>query len=204
MRDNVLQAIKNLRENSQKRNFSQTFDMIISLKEFDVKKPENKFSEDIVLPRGRGKPANIIVFGDTVKNLDCKIINSNDIQDLAKNKRELKKMVSQSDFFLAEPSMMPVIGKLLGQILAPRGKMPKLVGSDVSGVVKNLKNSVRIKVKDTPIIQCLVGKDNMKDEDVLENIESILNHLEAKLPKGKHNIKEVLLKLTMSKPVKVM
>lgn len=204
MRERILQAIKELRENSKKRKFSQAFDLIITLKEFDVKKPENKFSEDILLPKGRGKIANVVVFTDTMKNLDCKILNSNDIQNLAKNKREVKKLVSQTDFFLAEAPLMPLIGKTLGQFLAPRGKMPRIISGDAASLVKNLKNSVRIKVKDSPVIQCLVGKENMKDEDIRENVESILNFLETKLPKGRHNIKEVLIKLTMSKPVKVV
>ena len=43
----------------------------------------------------------------------------------------------------------------------------------------------------------------MKDEQIAENIEAVLKSLEEKLPKGKHNIKEILLKLSMSKPIKV-
>jgi large subunit ribosomal protein L1 len=204
MRDEILKTIKELREKSKKRNFSQTFDLIIGLKEFDTKKPGNKFSEDVLLPRGRGKEANVIVFSDSLKDLDCEIFNSGDIQNLVKNKRETKKLVSQTEFFLAEAPLMPLIGKSLGQALAPCGKMPRIISDEANSLVKKLKNSVKIRVKDSPVIQCLVGKEEMKDDDVAENVEAVLNFLETKLPKGKHNIKEVLLKLTMSKPIKVM
>jgi len=203
MREKILQAIKELREKSEKRNFLQTFDLIIGLKEFDTKKPENRFSEDFLLPRGRGKEASVVVFSDSLKNLDCEIFNSSEIQSLAKNKRGIRNLVSGTEFFLAEASLMPLIGKIFGQFLAPRGKMPRIISGDAASLVKNLKNSVRIKVKDSPVIQCLVGKEDMKDEDVVENVESVLNFLETRLPKGKQNIKEVLIKLTMSKPVKV-
>lgn len=204
MENNILKAIKELKEKSKKRNFSQTFDLIIVLKEIDLKKPENRFSEDVVLPRGRGKPANIVVFSDTLKNLDCKTIGSGEVEKLPKEKRDVKKLVSKTQFFLAEAPLMPVVGKALGQFLAPRGKMPKIITGDAAHVVKNLKNSVRIKIKDAPVIQCLVGSEDMSDEDVVENVEAVLEFLNTKLPKGKHNIGEVLIKLTMSEPVKVV
>jgi len=204
MEEKILQAIKELRDKSEKRNFSQTFDLIISLKEFDTKKAENKFSEDVSLPRGRGKEANVVVFSDSLKDLDCEIFSNSDIQSLAKNKRETRKLVSQTEFFLAEAPLMPIIGKSLGQILAPSGKMPRIISGEVKPMIKKLKNSVKIRVKDSPVIQCLVGKEDMKDDDVADNVEAVLNFLETRLPKGKHNIKEVLLKLTMSKPIKVM
>jgi large subunit ribosomal protein L1 len=204
MENNILKAINELKEKSKKRNFSQTFDLIIILKEMDLKKQENKFSEEVVLPRGRGEDAVIVVFSDTLKNLDCETMGTSDIEKLSKNKREVKKMVSGTQFFLAEAPMMPLVGKALGQFLAPRGKMPKIVTGDAAHLVKNLKRSVHIKIKDAPVIQCLVGSEDMPNEDVAENVEAVLEFLNTKLPKGKHNIGKVLIKLTMSEPVKVM
>ena len=201
--ENAIQAIKELREKSTKRNFSQTFDIIISLKELDLKKAGNKFSEDVFLPKGRGRPAKIVVFSDTIKNVDCDVMGGQDIQDVSKDKRKAKKLVSQTEFFLSEAPLMPVVGKFLGQFLAPRGKMPKLIEGNAAALVKNLKSSVKVKIKDSPVIQCMVGKEDMKDEDVADNVQAVLNFLETKLPMGKHNIREVLLKLTMSKPIKV-
>jgi large subunit ribosomal protein L1 len=204
MREGVLKAIKELKEKSKKRNFSQTIDLIISLKEFDLKKPENKFSEDVILPKGRGKVADVVVFSDTQKGLDCEVLGGKDIEELAKNKREAKKLVANTHFFLAEAPLMPLIGKLLGQSLAPRGKMPKLISGDAKNIVKNLKNSVKVRIKDSPVIQCLIGNQSMSDEDIAENVDAVLNFLELKLPKGKHNLGKILIKFTMSEPVKVM
>lgn len=202
--ENILKAIKELREKQAKRNFSQTFDLVISLKEIDVKKQENKISEDIVLPHGRGSEASIIVFSESVKDLDCKVLGSEDITELAKNKRAAKNLAKGADFLLSEPKLMPSIGKALGPYLSPKGKMPKLIAGDLKNSVKDYKKSVRARVKDAPVIQCLVGKENMKDEQIAENVEAVLKHLEAKLPKGKHNFKKVLLKFTMSKPVSLV
>jgi len=203
MRENILKAIEELRKNPKKRNFSQTFDLIISLKEFDVKKPENKFSEDIVLPNGRGEEASVAVFSDTLKNLDCEVLTSSDIEKYSKDKRETRKLVRNTDFFLAEPKTMAAVGKVFGQFIGPRGKLPRLITGSVADMVKNYKKSVRVRIKDSPVVQCMVGMEKMKDEEIAENVEAVLKALETKLPKGAHNIRSVLLKMTMSKPVKV-
>ncbi|MHA1742868.1 MAG: 50S ribosomal protein L1 [Candidatus Heimdallarchaeota archaeon] len=204
MDEKILAAIKELREKSKKRNFVQSFDLIVSLKEIDVKKPENRFTEDVILPKGRGEDAEVVVFSDSVKDVGCKVLTSEDLSKLAKDKRSAKKLVASTDFFLAEAKLMPVIGKALGMYLAPRGKMPKVfVGGDVKKLVDNCKKSVKVKIKDSPVVQCLVGKENMKDEDVVENVKEVIKFLEGKLPKGKHNIKKILLKLTMGKPVEI-
>jgi large subunit ribosomal protein L1 len=203
MNEKILKTIKELREKSPKRNFSQSLDLIINLKEIDMKKPESKINEEMLLPHGRGQEAKVAVFSDMHSDLDCDIFSSSDVNNLGKNRRELRKVAKDVDFFLAEAKLMPLIGKALGQILAPKQKMPKIIAGDVEGLIKNLKHSTKIKTKDSPVIQCFIGKDSMTDEQLAENIEAVIKHLETKLPRGKDNIKEVLVKMTMSSPVKV-
>ena len=203
MNEKILKVVKELREKSKKRNFPQGFDLIVNLKELDLKKAENKFSEDVVLPHGRGENASVIVFSDSVKEVGADVLSSGEIEKFARDKREARKISNGTDFFLADVKLMPLVGKNLGQFLAPRGKMPKIISGDLKSLVENYKKSVRIKVKDSPVIQCSVGNEKMKDDEVAENVEAILRFLESRLPKGKHNIKEVLLKMTMGQPVKV-
>ncbi|MEM5772873.1 MAG: 50S ribosomal protein L1 [Candidatus Aenigmatarchaeota archaeon] len=203
MKEKILKAIQELRKTSKKRNFSQSFDLIVSLKEFDVKKPENKFVEDVILPNGRGEKAKVVVFSDSFKGLDCEVLGSNDLEKYSKNKREAKKLVRDTDFFLAEPKMMVLVGKVFGQYMGPRNKLPKVISGDVAKMVEDYKNAVRIRIKDSPVIQCLVGKENMKDEEIAENVEAVLKAIQAKLPRGLQNIKSIMIKLTMSKPVKI-
>lgn len=203
MKEKILDAIKELRISSKKRRFVQSFDLIISLKDYDIRKAENKFIEDVVLPHGRGEDAKVVVFSDTLKDLGCEILTSKDIEFYLKNRREAKKLVKETDFFLAEPALMVLVGKAFGQFMGTRGKMPKIITTDASKMVENYKRVTRIKVRDSPVIQCLVGNENMKDEEIAENIEAVLKAVQLRLPKGKQNIKEVLLKLTMSKPVKI-
>lgn len=78
-----------------------------------------------------------------------------------------------------------------------------MFSGDPNQFVDTLRKSVRIRIKDSPVIQCKVGKENMKDEDVAENVKAVVKYLETRLPKGKSNIDKLWLKLTMSEPMQV-
>ncbi|MCD6371129.1 MAG: 50S ribosomal protein L1 [Candidatus Aenigmarchaeota archaeon] len=202
-KEKILEALKRLRESSKKRNFVQSVDLVINLKGLDLRKPENRLEKDVILPYGRGEDAKIVVFADTIRNLEVPILTSKDIENLSKNKREVKKLARRTDFFLAEPSLMPVVGKFLGRFLGPRGKMPRILRGDSGKMIEEYKKAITIRVKNNPVVQCLVGKENMKDEEIAENVMEVYKTLISLLPKGEVNVKNIYLKFTMSKPVKV-
>ncbi|MBI2542945.1 MAG: 50S ribosomal protein L1 [Candidatus Aenigmarchaeota archaeon] len=203
MRDKILKALTELRNKTEKRKFSQSIDLIVSFKGLDLKKPESKFSEDLFLPNGRGDDADIVVFSDALTEVGCKVLNGSDIQTLATKKSDVKKLSAETDFFLAEAPLMPQIGRIFGQTLAPKNKMPKIIAGDVRKMVENYKRAVRLAVKSSPTIQCIVGKEKMDDGEIVDNVETVLKFLEGKLPRGRQNMNKVLLKFTMSKPVKI-
>jgi len=200
----ILEKIKELKEKSKKRNFEQRYDLIVNLKEIDLKKSENKINEIFVLPKGSGKVASVTLFSDSIKKKEgCKIVNSSKIEELGKNKKELNKLIAETQIFLSEPKLMPVVGKHLGKFLAPRGLMPKPVVGDVEKMIKDAASGIKLIIDKQPIIHTVVGSEKMDEKDVAENIRAFLNFLKKKLPKGKNNIKDVYLKLTMSHPLKL-
>ena len=200
----ILEQIKETNEKSKKRNFTQRYDLIVNLKDLDLKKPENKIDEIFLLPKGTGKDSLIILFSDSNQKIEgCKIIKSTEIEELEKNKKNLKKLIESTKFFLSEPKLMPTVGKYLGKYLAPRGLMPKPVIGDLEKMINHSKKGIRIIVDKQPIIHTIVGSEKMNEKDVEENIRAFLAFLEKRLPKGKNNIKNVYLKLTMGKPIKL-
>ena len=200
----IIQQIKKLRESSKKRKFSQRFDLIITLKDLDLKKTENQFDELLVLPKIPGKSSKVTLFADSVKKLEnTKVVSGSDIEKLAGNKKELKTMIKETSIFLAEPKLMPVVGKHLGKFLAPVGKMPKPVTGNIEKTVKDFSRGVKLKTTKQPMFQLCIGSESMKDEDIAGNITTVLNFLKTKLSGGKNNISTVYLKLSMSKPIKL-
>lgn len=194
--------IKKLRESSKKRNFRQRVDVIVRLKDIDLSKAENQIDELFVLPQVPGKTASLTVFADSVKSLEnARLISGEDIPKIATNKKDVKKLVRETAIFLAEPKLMPVVGKHLGKFLAPVGKMPKPVVGDLKKMVSDFEKAVRIKTTKQPMLQMCVGSEDMKDEEIAENVDAVVNFLKTRLSKGKNNISRVYVKFTMSKPI---
>jgi large subunit ribosomal protein L1 len=193
------EAIEYLRTSGRKTNFSQSFDLVINLKNIDLKKPENKFSKEVQLPHGRGKGIAVGIISDRVPEA----ISKSELESM--DKRKIRELSKKYEFLVAEAPLMPLVGRVLGKYLAPKGKMPKLLppGRDVNSVVGELKDSVRIRVRDSPVIQVYVGNEKMEGQKIKENAEKVLEDVVKTLPKGRDQIKSVYIKTTMSSPVKV-
>lgn len=204
----ITRGVKEARENSKPRNFTQSFELIANLKEVDIKKPEFKIRQEVALPNGRGKSVRVAVIAEREMALNAKELGLDVIEDLeefASNKREARKFANKHDFFIAQANLMPTIGKLLGPILAPRGKMPKPMPptAPLEGMIKNLDKTVKIDMKKAPVIQVLIGSESLTDDQVAENAMAIMGVIERKYERGLAHVKSVYVKATMGKPVKV-
>lgn len=204
----ITQGVKEAKETSKPRNFTQSIEFIANLKEVDIKKPENKIRQEVSLPKGRGKPVKVAVIAERDMALKAKELGLDVIEDLdgfASNRREARKYANRHDFFIAQADIMPKVGKLLGPVLAPRGKMPKPMPptAPLEGMIKNLEKTVKIDMKKAPVVQVLVGSETMSEEDVVSNIKTILSVLERKYERGLAHVKSAYVKTTMGKPIKV-
>jgi len=202
----IIENLKEAEKNSKKRKFKQTWDLIINLKNIDLNRPENRFNGNVILPNEIGKDIKICIIADSpikeAKELGVKILSKEDIKKM--KKKEMKSLASQYDYFLGEVSLMPFIGKSLGPLLGPRGKMPKPFppNADIKKLIMLGKKNFNVNVK-TPVIQGAVGTEDMKHEEIEENIKTVLDFVTKNLQKGNKQIKNVFIKLTMGKPVKI-
>jgi len=207
----TLAAVKEVLEKSPKRNFRETVDLSINLKDVDLSIPKNRIQEDVILPHGRGRDIKVCVIGGgelatKARGVADKVIMPEELGTLADDKKTAKKIANEMDFFIAEATLMPTVGKRLGIVLAPRGKMPKPIapGADPKSMVDNLRKSVSVRSKDKMTFHTTVGTTDMAPEDLAENIELVLKRITAKLEKGHMNIKSVYVKTTMGPSKKVM
>jgi len=206
--EKILEAIKKARD-TKKRNFKQSFVLTINLKNIDLKKPENRIKTEIKLSNILEKESKIGVFADMLlpqaKSLENVIVIRKDqIESYAKNKKAAKKLAEQCFSFLAEAPLMPLIGKSLGQVLAPKNQMPVPIPptADLKSIIEQRKNVIKIQLKESPTIHLRVGTEDMDDEKIAENIDSVIKVVLSSLPKGKESIKNYIVKLTMGKPIK--
>ncbi len=195
----------------KKRNFTQSIDLSFKLKDIDLKKPENRINEAIELTHPLKKPVKVCVIasGDLAlrsKNAGAdNVVERSDLEALTEDKKAGKKLVNEYTHFIAETPLMPLVGRILGSIMGPRGKMPTPVPPNVSieNVIARHRKTVHVRVREQPSVKCRIGTEDMPDEQIAENTLTILSALEAKLPKGSKNIENIRLKATMSPSVKV-
>jgi len=210
-RENVLKALKQMREVGEKRKFAQSVDLMISLKDVDLKKTESRISEEVVLPHGVGKPRKVAMFAEgelARKARDAGvdlILGRGDIDGLQKDRKRAKQVADGYDSFIAQADMMPSIGKQLGPVLGPRAKVPKPVTptADPKPIIERSRKIVRIRTREQPTLHVLVGAESMTDEQLAENIRAVLDVIEHKLERGFHQVGSLHIKTTMGKSVKI-
>ena len=213
-KDQVLTAIAKSKENSPKRKFNQSFDLIINLKGLDPKKPEHQVDTFVNLPHARGKKLKVCALvgaelSESAKSTCDMVIMSDDFVKYT-DKREVKKIASAYDFFIAQANIMPKVATAFGRALGPRGKMPNPKSgcivppnANLKPLYEKLQRTIRLVSKAAPLIQCAVGTEDMNDSDIAENILAVYKSLLQALPNEKHNVKDAYLKLTMGKPIRI-
>jgi large subunit ribosomal protein L1 len=125
----LLELVKKAREGSTNRNFTQSAELTVILKDIDIKRGFN-LNEVVALPHKRNKQPSVCVIatGDMGSRarkagIDA-VMDPAELDRLGTNRREARKMVRAHDFFLADTTQMATIGRALGQFLGPKGKMP--------------------------------------------------------------------------------
>jgi large subunit ribosomal protein L1 len=200
----IEQAVSSALEESPERNFRETVDLAINLRDLDLNEPSNRVDESIVLPAGTGQETKIVVFaeGETAlraEDVADDVLNGDELADLGDDDDAAKDLAEETDFFIAEESLMQDIGRYLGTILGPRGKMPTPLSpdDDVVETVNRMKNTVQLRSGDRRTFHTRVGAEDMSAEEIADNIDVILRRLHADLEKGPLNIDTVYVKTTM-------
>ncbi len=208
----IEEALKYLQQNSKKRNFNQAIDIIINIRGVNLKQPENRFTEEVLLPARLSKPKKVMVIGDVIatkaKALADVVLTKDELMQYTgdkENKKKFKKLIKKVDYLIAEAPLMVIIGKEFGRILGSRGKMPKPLppNADPKPLIERLRNTVRVRLRDIPLIQTVIGYEDMDVKDIVKNYDAVVNAILKKLPNGHQNIRSVYVKKTMSSPVKV-
>ena len=206
----IASKIKQALEGAPQRKFTESVDMAINLRDLDMAVPGNRINEEVVLPKGRGKKQKVAVIGSGEMVLKAKatadiVIQPDEIEKLADDRRTARKLVRSVEFFIAEAPLMPTIGKRLGVFMGPKGKMPRPMppGADPTNLIDMLRKTVRVRSRDKSTIHVPIGSSSMTPEDIAANVMEVLHRVESKTPRGPGNIGSVYIKTTMGPAVKL-
>lgn len=204
MEDKISEAIKAAVESAPKRKFVESVDISFTIKDIDLKNPTNRIKEEIRLPSGRGRELKIAMFAageaaTKAKAAGVTVFSPQDIEDFGSKKGRAKKVANQFDFFLSEVPHMGLIGRYLGVVLGPRGKMPRPVPPSLDpGVLANgLRSTVIIKSGDKMTFHASFGTVEQSHEELMANVMEVFNRVTNKLERGVGNIRSLFIKTSM-------
>src|SRR3989338_9500069 len=179
--EKVRKALKELQKHP-KRKFTQSYDLVINLKNIVIKQTPVDFFVTLHYPKG--KKIRVAAFVDQLLAEQAQTFCDLAIRDteFAKyaDKKVLKKLAEEYDYFIAQDNLMPKVAAAFGKVLGTKGKMPnpKLGGvvpptADLEPLVKKLNLSVKLTAKKATNLQCLVGKEDQDNNDIVDNVLAV-------------------------------
>lgn len=209
MREALLEAIRSAKQDANKRKFRQSVELQLSFKGIDPRKPQERITGEVVLPHD-DRERKICVIAEKEAAVRAKeagadlVLSLEEVEKISSNKKEAKKLVNGYDFFLAQPDLLTSVAKMLGKYLGPQGKIPKpLPQADLRSFFERLRKTVTVRMRSQPVLALRIGSESMSDEQLADNAEKVLQMILSKLPKERHNLKSVYVKLSMGKAYKV-
>jgi large subunit ribosomal protein L1 len=204
------ELIKKGKDGAKERKFTESVEVVLTLRDIDVKKTDLNINEIVYLPHPASKKAMICFFGAGDLALRAKnakidaVVDPSQLESYAGNKKEAKKLARTYDFFLADTALMPRIGKVLGTSLGPKGKIPTPVppNAPVETMINRLRTAIRVRSRGSLGVAAKVGDKKLSENDLTENVLAVVQTVAKKLPAGERNIRSVIIKTTMGKPVK--
>ncbi|MEM2930094.1 MAG: 50S ribosomal protein L1 [Thermoproteota archaeon] len=177
-------------EYNKPRKFKQSVELVLALSGVDLSKPDQRFTELVELPHSPYKSQpKICVFTEgalttEAKNLGLDYFTRDALSNLAGKKKNCRKIAQSYDFFISEAPLMPLVGRVLGQFLGPKNKMPMPVppASSILPLVERLRRSVRLVLKSSLAVSCKIGHEEMSFQQLLENASTVLSSVEKRLP----------------------
>lgn len=210
-RKKIVDAVKKAKESSPTRGFEQSVDLVINLRELDMRRPENRVNLRVPLPHileGR----KVLVFATSGLASRARragaddIVDQTELNEMASDRKAAKKRLKGFNIFIAEAPLMPTVGRVLGPILGPKGKMPTPVPpqAPMEDIIERERRVVVLRSRDKPHVNCIVGREGMEDDDIAENVETVLDALTRTLRRGVRNIGSAYLKLTMGPTMRLL
>ena len=211
MEENIKQAIEQALSEAPERKFVESVEFAFTIKDIDLKNPNNRIQEEIRLPAGRGREPSIAMFADgemaaKAKDAGSVVIDPTKIEELGGTRQKARNLAKKHDFFLSEIPHMGPIGRFLGVVLGPRGKMPRPVPpvADPGAIANGLKNVAIVRSRDKITFHTVVGTRDQGAEALTENGMEVWKRVTGKLERGAGNIRSFYVKTSMGPAIRVV
>lgn len=210
----IEQAIKELKKNAGKRKFTQSYDVIFLLQNIDVKKPDQRIKFEVMLPNSPFKQTrSFAVITKATTNLGkiahqqgLEVIEPIYLESIAQDKKKVKHLANKFDAFLCDIAEVRTMARVMGIFLGPKNKMPLMVSgaeTNLTTHINKINKTVRLSTGTQAQLQTLFGNEKMELSQIIENFNVLVAAVLAKLPKGRTQLRKILIKQTMAAPIAV-
>jgi len=187
----------------KKRNFTETVEIQITLKNYDPQR-DKRFSGTFKLPEIPRPNLKCCVLGNAAHceqadRIGVDHMSVEDLKKLNKNKKLVKKLAKKYDFFMASDNMIKQIPRLLGPGLTKAGKFPTLLssGEDMQEKIDEVKATIKFQMKKVMCLNVAVANVAMDKQHIIVNVQLAANFLASLLKKQWQNIGQMYIKSTM-------
>lgn len=196
-------------KSGKKRNFVETIEAQISLKNYDPVR-DKRFSGTFKLPTVPRPNLKCCVLGNAAHceqadRIGVEHMSVEDLKKLNKNKKLVKKLAKRYDFFMASDNMIKQIPRLLGPGLTKAGKFPTLIagGDDMQEKIDEVKATIKFQMKKVMCLNVSVGNVSMENKAIIVNTQLAANFLASLLKKQWQNIGSIYIKSTMGPSIQI-
>jgi len=207
-KETLTECIAELLKQSQekKRNFRETVELQIALKNYDPQK-DKRFSGTVRLKHIPRTKLKVCVLGDQkhfdeaqANNIPC--MTADDLKKLNKDKKLIKNLGKSYDAFLASESFIKQIPRILGPGLNKAGKFPSVVthNESLTAKIEEIRATVKFQMKKVLCLAVAIGHVEMSQEELTANISLGINFLVSLLKKNWQNVRALHIKSTMGAP----
>lgn len=187
----------------KKRNFQETVDLQVSLKNYDPQK-EKRFSGTFKLPHNPRPNLKLCMLGTQVhcekaEEAGIDAMNTEALKGFNKNKKIIKKWTKKYDAYLASDTLIKQIPRLLGPALNKAGKFPTVVSAreSVKEKAEEVRATIKFQMKKVLTLNVAVGHVGLTHAQIKQNTQLACNFLASLLKKNWQNIKVLYIKSTM-------
>jgi len=207
----LIEAIEKMKEQSPSRNFLESVDISINLRDINLQDPSKRFQIDVQLPNPVEKEVSVCILAEGAQLVEAqsagaaRVIDKDELENISREPKLAKKLAQQYDFFIASAPLMPIIGRSLGKFLGPRGKMPKPIppNAPIEPLLQTYGSTIQVRLRQSPVVHARIATVKMENEAIRDNAVAVLRNVENKLEKGENNIRSVYIKTTMGPAIKV-
>jgi large subunit ribosomal protein L10Ae len=209
----IIDAIKEVlsKENNKDRKFTQSIELQIGLKDYDPQK-DKRFAGTVRLPNIPRPNMKICLIGDAkhleeakAAGLDIECCDLDSLKKFNKEKKPIKRWAKKYQILIASDSVVKKIPVVLGPVLNRIGRFPQPVthAEPLKNKIDDIRASVKFQLKKVLCMACAVGNQSMTEDQLRQNITMAINFLVSLLKKGWNNVKGLVLKTTMGKPIRI-